>query len=607
VQADTGMLGGYAAQEYDYDNLYRLVTAKGVYRGAKLHDGYTLQMSYDNLYNITGKTLSDSTPGKSYRHLYQYNPAAPHQLLQTGDDKYKYDANGNLLGTATAENFWDEDNRLMAVIKHGRLSQYTYDAAGDRVIKSSGGIQGVWVNGAPAGAVKHTDNYTMYVSPYLVCRKTGFTKHFYIESQRITSKMGIGSFTNINFPQTGLTAGNVDYSKRAATIEQNRTAYYATLGVSPGPPTDKNFWAKPENSGIQSPVFVDSSVANAVPPGWPGNTTPPPAGPPVFVGAIPVAEEVHAGYGFKGTGHEYEKLQYFFHADHLGSTSYVTDVLGEVNQHEEYIAFGETFIEEHATSASTPYLFNGKEKDAETGLYYYGARYYDPVLSMWLIADPMKDKYPGLSPYNYCLNNPIKLIDPDGKAAVSVHYNITYEAFIEAGYSKESADLVAHYASTYSDHPSTSALAADIAFTLPQNLTTGILYRTDIDYSATEKSQDESNSVWHSMMSNQEAKNGMSEKQATERGIKFGLDNIKESNCGQDIKKLGTGVHALQDAAFHKGSKTDDHLGYNLKSLGKILNDEYGSTKEALDATRGAIQILKEQKCNTTLKPKVEE
>jgi RHS repeat-associated protein len=49
----------------------------------------------------------------------------------------------------------------------------------------------------------------------------------------------------------------------------------------------------------------------------------------------------------------------------------------------EYFAFGETFVEEHSNTWRTPYLFNGKELDDETGLYYYGARYYDPVTSVW--------------------------------------------------------------------------------------------------------------------------------------------------------------------------------------------------------------------------------
>ena len=57
---------------------------------------------------------------------------------------------------------------------------------------------------------------------------------------------------------------------------------------------------------------------------------------------------------------------------------------------------------------------SGKEKDAETGYHYFGARYYNSDLSLWLSVDPMADKYPSLSPYNYCAWNPMKLVDPDG-------------------------------------------------------------------------------------------------------------------------------------------------------------------------------------------------
>ena len=64
---------------------------------------------------------------------------------------------------------------------------------------------------------------------------------------------------------------------------------------------------------------------------------------------------------------------------------------------------------------ATRYKFNGKELDPETGYYYYGARYYDPVVSRWLSVDPLAEKYPGLSPYNYTANNPVMLVDPDGR------------------------------------------------------------------------------------------------------------------------------------------------------------------------------------------------
>ena len=68
-----------------------------------------------------------------------------------------------------------------------------------------------------------------------------------------------------------------------------------------------------------------------------------------------------------------------------------------------------------ATSWNAPYTFSGKEKDVETGYGYFGARYYDSGLSIWLSVDPMSDKYPSMSPYNYCANNPVILVDPDGR------------------------------------------------------------------------------------------------------------------------------------------------------------------------------------------------
>ena len=111
---------------------------------------------------------------------------------------------------------------------------------------------------------------------------------------------------------------------------------------------------------------------------------------------------------------DYEKMQFYYHPDHLGSSSYITNLDGEVAQHIEYVPFGEVFIEERNNTWNTPYLFNAKEFDKETGLYYYGARYMDPKISMWLGVDPMAEKYPNLTGYCYTMDNPIILIDPTG-------------------------------------------------------------------------------------------------------------------------------------------------------------------------------------------------
>lgn len=72
-------------------------------------------------------------------------------------------------------------------------------------------------------------------------------------------------------------------------------------------------------------------------------------------------------------------------------------------------------MEEHSNTHRTPFLYNGKELDDETGLYYYGARYYDPVTSVFISIDPHLENYPGWTPYNYVANNPINIIDPDGR------------------------------------------------------------------------------------------------------------------------------------------------------------------------------------------------
>ncbi|MBK8417104.1 MAG: RHS repeat-associated core domain-containing protein [Bacteroidetes bacterium] len=59
-----------------------------------------------------------------------------------------------------------------------------------------------------------------------------------------------------------------------------------------------------------------------------------------------------------------------------------------------------------------------REVDEETGLYYFGARYYDPRISLWYGVDPLAAKYPNASPYIYCLNNPILFVDDDGKEII---------------------------------------------------------------------------------------------------------------------------------------------------------------------------------------------
>jgi RHS repeat-associated protein len=110
---------------------------------------------------------------------------------------------------------------------------------------------------------------------------------------------------------------------------------------------------------------------------------------------------------------------YIYHSDHLGSSSFLTDAAGDPTQHLQYMPFGETFVEQRSiTSYYTPYTFSAKERDLETGYSYFGARYYDADISIWLSVDPMSDASRSMSPYNYCYLNPIVVIDPDGNTGI---------------------------------------------------------------------------------------------------------------------------------------------------------------------------------------------
>lgn len=67
------------------------------------------------------------------------------------------------------------------------------------------------------------------------------------------------------------------------------------------------------------------------------------------------------------------------------------------------------------TVINCKYKFTGKERDTETNLDYFGARYYNSAIALWYSVDPLADMYPSWSPYNYCMGNPVNMIDPDGR------------------------------------------------------------------------------------------------------------------------------------------------------------------------------------------------
>ena len=109
----------------------------------------------------------------------------------------------------------------------------------------------------------------------------------------------------------------------------------------------------------------------------------------------------------------------FYNQDHLGNNREVVDAKGVVQQVTNYYPFGAPYADATAIkgAAVQPYKYNGKELDLMHGLntYDYGARQHDPILARWDRMDPLCEKYYSVSPYAYCNNNPVMLVDPDGR------------------------------------------------------------------------------------------------------------------------------------------------------------------------------------------------
>ena len=419
-------LGGRSSHTYEYDELSRLIHASGKAK----HASYDMVMSFGRMSEPLTKVqkVDSTTTAKSYDFAYKYedsnHPTAPTQI---GHDHYTYDANGNpTLVTndstnTTREMYWDEDNRLMVLSDNGKTSRYTYNAAGERIMKSYGTMEGVYINGAPQGITFHeTDNFTLYPASILSVNKNHFTKHYFLGDKRVASRIGTGLFNNV-YGRNGsyVTAGQQDYAERMNQIQKQKETYYKQQGIAPGVPTMKGAYGDPENTGVGYNTVITELGDHSVPEGWiqtpKHNTTEGnEPGAPISWNDPTNPENPQPGYGYVDNDTTKEET-FFYHSDHLGSTSYITDSKGNITQYDAYLPYGELLVDEHSSSEDMPYKFNGKEMDAETGLYYYGARYLNPVTCLWYGVDPLAEKYKEIGSYVYCADNPINLFDPDGQ------------------------------------------------------------------------------------------------------------------------------------------------------------------------------------------------
>ncbi len=390
------LLGGATSYTYEYDDLYRLIGATGSWSAPNNPESFTLAMSYDTIHNIASKTqehlVVDRVQKKtSYDWTYGYNGAQPHAPTDIGDRTYSYDANGNQTGWDSNVNgtnrtiTWDEENRIQSVADNGATTTYKYNDAGERVFKV--GAQGE----------------TVYVNQFYVIRNGQVaSKHIFGGSQRLVSK---------------LASQPVD----APSITGGETT--ETTGEDPEPAAaggngNGNGGTNPNAGGANSNGQGNGAGGGNAGGNGNGNGN----------GGGGSGGGNGNGGGNTGGGQPQEERDfYFYHPDHLGSSSYVTDIDGEVFQHTEYFPFGETWVQEQSNSQRTPYLFTGKELDEDTQLYYFGARYYDPRTSVWQSPDPILKAYLhggpnggvyeplNLSLYSYARQHPVNFSDPNGE------------------------------------------------------------------------------------------------------------------------------------------------------------------------------------------------
>ena len=130
------------------------------------------------------------------------------------------------------------------------------------------------------------------------------------------------------------------------------------------------------------------------------------------------------------TASESGAVFHYYTPDHLGNNRAVIKQDGTIEQVTHYYPFGGIIYDLSTNPNVQQYKYNGKEYERMHGLnwYDYGARHYDAAIGSWPTVDPMAEKYYNLSPYNYCGNNPVKFVDPDGTYVVDsiMQNNSTY-------------------------------------------------------------------------------------------------------------------------------------------------------------------------------------
>ncbi|MDY5193030.1 MAG: RHS repeat-associated core domain-containing protein [Candidatus Aphodosoma sp.] len=402
-------MGGRYINNYQYNNLDMLINSQGQGIDNPIHT-YEVVLEYDKCGSIGLKRFSSENYNCNLIYGYD-NKKQSHQPRVISDEENSplqlfWDYNGNLSQINNCQtgvlssHLWDEENRMQLMIHDDRCGYYGYDGNGKRVYKITGNIFQDNINASSMDTHFVFDDAIMYPNPYMTVTSQGYTKHYYVGNDIIATSMGTGGFDEVSTLTIkplqsdheeiivkqfqDLLQERYPFGYELEEKQETKEIFTENVDINEKELLYLQYQCNPKQICQNTKTYVRTNMF------------------------LPIISVMRSNIGI-------ENSVYYRHTDHLGTSNWITDTSGVAVQYLHYGPFGELLDEQSTTSYNERYRFTGKERDEESGYHYFGARYYTDHLGIWTSADPLLDKYPSISPYSYCSNNPLKFIDPDGR------------------------------------------------------------------------------------------------------------------------------------------------------------------------------------------------
>ena len=377
-----------ASVEYLYDGWGRLIAIPGLFGTGAFDPGFAYAqsgaLSWIGRANGIPTTIAEDGRGRVDRitHGHGGQPVL--------DLDYEYDSVGNVVRINGREYTYD---RLRRLVGYQRPTQsgtvewvgYNYDLVGNRISESAGGVVGRTYSYNTGNYLSRTIDQTGQIESAFTYGSSGeqltrtnggvATNYVYDAAQRLTEASRDGAvIAGAVYDALGRRIVYTDSSGTVLTLYSGNDIVYERAN-RPEAPTEPGGPGTGEPGGGEL-IFPEGSAAES---------------PPGLVRTATRYIVAHGKYLAKIVQEGASPAQtYFLHTDMLGSIRAITDSVGQVAARFDYEPFG-LLIEESSPASAGGERYTGKPLDAELGLYYFGARYYDPELGRFITADASRN------------------------------------------------------------------------------------------------------------------------------------------------------------------------------------------------------------------------